>query len=296
MTFKHTTHTCLLLVLTTSTLACWCGGEEEKTAPAASAMDRSKQLAAMRSAIDRGDFDGARARVNQIEASGGEVSADVHEMIERGLARQKEEWMAALDAELAREGEGDYEAAAALAGSLKRRGVALGEERERGLALLGEAHKEKERLRLLIVDLPALAGKSPKQVRELLGEPTACERLKVKKKVILQFDHCTYALSAPTRLQVDYILGKAAFFEVFGARGDLSSDILPRLGFEKTPPQQEAGGAMSWFTLEGFHSVVLMQPRNTLSLQIQVDHIERSRMSKDKAYRKRVIRGSRLPR
>lgn len=296
MTSKTTTYAGLLLMFAVCSMACWCGGEEEKEASTTNAMDTGKLRDAMFSALGGGDFAGARARANQLEAAGGEVSADVRERIERGLEAEKIEWMKALDAELAKGEKADYGAASALARSLEKRGVALGDPRTSQLAALKQVHEEQERARFLIVDLPALAGKSPEQVRAILGKPKSCGKLEVKKNVLLQFDHCVYPLEAPMRLQVDYILGEAAFFEVFGAREDLSPGVLPRLGFKESKPHNQAKSALSWFHYEGFHSLILIQFENMSSLQIQINHIERSRISQDKKYRRRVIRGSKMPR
>ncbi len=309
-------HATLLVLLSTALVAssCLCSGEEPDDSKEEIATTRE----IMKRAVERGDYTGARMRLHRLKKLGARVDSSLQTKIEQGAkeegearaqARELEQqtWLSELKAELAKGDDANLETAQALAKSLKERDIALEDETAASLKQLIERDRERrqklEREQALqrkkslhIVDLPALAKRTPRQVRKLLGKPKSCGRLKVEKGVMLSFDHCIYELSSSRSIQVDYILNKAAFFEVFGVRAAPSTSMLERLGFKSTTPSNTTKISHSWFGHQGFNSIILIRFKPAGNLQIQADRINRSRIANDQGYRKSVIRGSRKPR
>lgn len=97
-----------------------------------------------------------------------------------------------------------------------------------------------------IVDATKIAGKSQKEVAQLLGEPISCETIKQGKK-------CSFT---PGETEVVFISGKADWITVEALdSAPFSEDVLPLLGIEKTPATFSNDNVMRWDTVPGLLEV-----------------------------------------
>ena len=97
-----------------------------------------------------------------------------------------------------------------------------------------------------IVDVTKIAGKSQKEVAELLGKPTSCETMKQGNKCFFK----------PGETEVVFISGKADWITVQALdSAPFSEDVLPLLGIEKTPATFSNDNVMRWETVPGLLEV-----------------------------------------
>ncbi|MBX6420199.1 MAG: hypothetical protein IRZ06_04200 [Nevskia sp.] len=100
-----------------------------------------------------------------------------------------------------------------------------------------------------IVEIPAIAGKTPEELRALLGAPEICETTRYSSR-------CRYS---PGQTEVVFIDGRADWITVadFGET-PFAPQALMRLGLPQAPPVARDAEQMQWSELAGLKRVQLV--------------------------------------
>lgn len=100
-----------------------------------------------------------------------------------------------------------------------------------------------------IVEIPRIAGKTPEELRALLGAPERCE-------TTLYSSRCRYS---PGRIEVVFIDGRADWMTVadFGET-PFTPAAVKRMGLPEAPPAARDGEQMQWSDLAGLKSVQIV--------------------------------------
>lgn len=105
----------------------------------------------------------------------------------------------------------------------------------------------------VVIDIPALAGKSKVEVAKIIGEPLSCARSKYGEK-------CQYNKA---ETEIIFINGKADWITVEGLDDKPFSDsTLQLLGFKSEKPSFSNSFTKRWGPIEGVLSVSLFKGSN----------------------------------
>jgi hypothetical protein len=109
----------------------------------------------------------------------------------------------------------------------------------------------------VIVDIPALAGKSPSAVGSILGPPTKSETITNNGKPLPKKYY------RQNQLEIVFVNGKADWFTVYGLEAvPFDASALTCLGFPDMRPDLVSGAVLRWEGLDGIGEVSVFPKEN----------------------------------